>query len=168
MELITFEKNVLLYEGLLYHVGWSMLTHQEDCADAVQEALTRAWQNRDTLHSEKAFKSWMVQILMNVCRDMLRKRQKQRFVPLEENDTARLAGNHGAYAVVEILSYLSPEHRVAVVLYYLEGYRVRDIAQMLGVPAGTVKSRLRNARICLRQAKEFNWKLLGGMYHEET
>ncbi len=168
MDIQTFEKNVLLYEGLLYHVSWSMLSNQEDSADAVQEALTRAWQNRDTLRSDKAFKSWMVQILTNVCRDMLRRRQKQRCVPLEDEPMAFVAGDHSAYSVVEILQYLNPEHRLVVVLHHLEGYRVREIAQMLHVPVGTVKSRLRSARTCLQKAKEYNAELLGGIHYEET
>ena len=167
VDIQTFEKNVLLYEGLLYHVSWSMLSNQEDSADAVQEALARAWQNRNTLRSEKAFKSWLVQILANVCRDMLRKRQKQRFVPLEDDTAVSLSADSGVYSVVEILQYLSPEHRLVVVLHHLEGYRVREIAQMLKLPAGTVKSRLRSARACLLKARDFNAKLLGGIHYEE-
>jgi len=167
VDIQTFEKNVLLYEGLLYHVSWSMLSNQEDSADAVQEALTRAWQKRDTLRNEKAFKSWMVQILANVCRDMLRKRQKQRQVPLEEDMMADIAGDSGMYSVLEILEYITPEHRLVVVLHHLEGYRVREIAQMLKLPVGTVKSRLRSARACLLKARDFNAKLLGGIHYEE-
>lgn len=129
MDIQTFEKHALMYEKLLYRVSWSLLSNQEDCADAVQEALTRAWQNRSTLRNEKAFKSWLVHILTNICRDMLRKRQKLRFVPLEDDALATLASDSSGISMVDILQSLSPEHRLAVMLHYMEGYRVRDIVQ---------------------------------------
>ena len=161
----TFEREVLRHENLLYHVSWSMLSNQEDCADAVQEALTRAWGSRDTLRSEKAFKSWMIQILTNVCKDMLRKRGNQRFIPL---DDSLPAGDFSIYSVIEMLQSLSPEHRLVIVLHHLEGYRVRDIAQMLHIPVGTVKSRLRSARACLQKTKGFNVELPGGIHDEKA
>lgn len=124
MDIQTFEDEVLKIEKLLYRVSWSMLSHQEDCADAVQEALTRAWQKRDTLRSKKAFRSWLVQILSNVCRDMLRKRQRQPQVPLGDELMATLASEPSDFSMIETLQFLSPEHRTAVILYYLEGYRI--------------------------------------------
>ena len=154
MDIQTFEEKVLLYERLLYRVSWSMLSSQEDCADAVQEALTRAWQSRHTLRSEKAFKSWLIHILTNVCRDMLRKRQRQRSVAFEDDAMAASAIDTGGYAIVDLLQSLTPEHRLAVVLHYLEGYRIREIAHMLDTPAGTIKSRLRSARACLRKTDD--------------
>ena len=168
MDIQTFEKHALMYEKLLYRVSWSMLSNQEDCADAVQEALTRAWQSRSTLRSEKAFKSWLVHILTNVCRDMLRKRQKLRFVPLEDDALATLASDSSGISMVDILQSLTPEHRLAVMLHYMEGYRVRDIAQMLDMPVGTIKSRLRSARLYLRKTVDFKDEMQGGIHCEEV
>ena len=158
----TFEKKVLAYESLLYHVSWSMLSNQEDCADAVQEALIRAWQKRGTLRSEKAFKRWIVQILTHVCQDMLRKRQRKQTVPLDDQIPAGVHGDFDVYSAIEMLQCLTPQHRLVVVLHHLEGYRIRDIAQTLHLPVGTVKSRLRSARMCLREAAalktELTWR----------
>ncbi|MEA5013024.1 MAG: RNA polymerase sigma factor [Candidatus Limiplasma sp.] len=167
MDIQTFEQEVLKIERLLYRVSWSMLSNQEDCADAVQEALTRAWQKRDSLRSLKAFRSWLIQILSNVCKDMLRKRQKQRWVPLEGEALEALADDTSGFSMLETLQLLSPEHRTTVILYYLEGYRVRDIAEMMGTPAGTVKTRLMKARIYLRQAVQTNPDLHGGIHYEK-
>lgn len=168
MDIQTFEKEVLKWERLLYRVSWSMLSNQEDCADAVQEALTRAWKNRDTLRNMKAFRGWLVQILNNVCRDMLRKRQKQRLLPLEEDVFVTLAEEPCDFSMEELLELLSPEHRTAVILHYLEGYKVREIAQMLDTPAGTIKSRLMKARVCLRKALEADSDMQGGIRYEKA
>lgn len=168
MDIATFEKEVLRIEKLLYRVSWSMLSQQEDCADAVQEALTRAWQNRDTLRSNKAFRGWLVQILCNVCRDMLRKRKRQPQLPLGDELLATLADEHSDYAMIGLLEVISPEHRTTLVLHYLEGYGVSEIARMLDTPSGTIKSRLVMARQSLRTAMENNAELQeGGLRYDK-
>lgn len=168
MDIQTFEAEVLKIEKLLYRVSWSMLSNQEDCADAVQEALTRAWENRHTLRSAKAFRSWQVQILHNVCNDMLRKRHRRPQVPLDEEVLATLASEEGGVSMEETLALLSPEYRTTVVLHYLEGYKVREIAQMLDTSLSTVKTRLMRARLFLREAAGVSTDVHGGMKYEKV
>ena len=167
MDIATFEKEVLKIEKLLYHVSWSMLSQQEDCADAVQEALTRAWQHRDTLRNNRAFRGWLVQILCNVCHDMLRKRKRQPQLPLEDELLATLADEPADYAMIGLLAAISPEHRTMLVLHYLEGYGVNEIAKLLHTPSGTVKSRLATARRALRAAVENSAEPQGGYPNEK-
>lgn len=167
MDIRTFEQEVLKIERLLYRVSWSMLSNQEDCADAVQEALTRAWERRHTLRNMKAFRSWLVRILHNVCGDMLRKRQRQHQVPLEDDVLATLASDDSGLSMDETLELLPPEHRTTVVLHYLEGYKVRDIAQMLDTPVGTIKTRLMKARMYLRKAMGVSTDQHGGVHYEK-
>lgn len=168
MDIQTFEAEVLKIERLLYRVSWSMLSNQEDCADAVQEALTRAWKNRHTLRNTRVFRSWLVQILNNVCNDMLRKRLRQRWVPLEDDALAALAREDGGFSIVEILQSLTPECRTTVVLHYLEGHRIRDIARMLDTPVGTIKTRLMKARVYMRKAVGPQADLHGGIHCEKV
>ena len=69
MDAVTFQTEALKLEKLLYHISWSMLNNNEDCADAVQEALAKAWQRRDTLKSMRAFRPWLTRILYKrLCR----------------------------------------------------------------------------------------------------
>ena len=84
MDAVTFQTEAMRCERLMYHVGYSILHNDQDCADAVQEALTRAWQKHNTLRNPSRFRPWLMKILVNTCRDILRQRQKIRFVPLEE------------------------------------------------------------------------------------
>ena len=162
MDSQKFTEEVLKLERLLYCVSWSMLSDQQDCADAVQEAVARAWEKRRALRNEKAFKQWLVQILSNVCRDVLRKRQKQPLVPLDDEKLPDMGDASDAFSTLEILQCLSPDYRTIVTLHYIEGYRIRDIAQMLDTPIGTVKSRLMRARIFLRDTLETQSELHGG------
>lgn len=145
MDAETFQLEAMQHERLLYRVSWGMLRNNEDCADAIQEALTRAWQKRDSLRNLSSFRPWLVRILTNTCTDMLRKRPKQDCVPIEE-DTAIVEQNEDPVPLHEAIDRLSSEQRVVTLLHYLEGYSIKEISDMLGVPSGTVKSRLMYAR----------------------
>ncbi len=69
MDAIIFQDEVLKIERLLYHVAYTALGNRQECADAVQEALLRAWKKRNTLRSQEHFKAWMVRILLNTIAD---------------------------------------------------------------------------------------------------
>ena len=122
----TFLEEAAKLERLLYCVAWSMLSNSDDCADAVQETLMRAWQSRDTLRNLRSFRPWITRIMVNTCNTMLRKRLNQRWVPLEEDMAVLDAPQDSGFDLDETLGRLSPEHRAVVVLHYLEGYKVRE------------------------------------------
>lgn len=81
MDALLFQAEALRMEKLMYHVSFTMLRNNADCADAVQEALTRAWQKRASLKSAQSFQPWLMRILVNQCNDMLRRRSKRSFFP---------------------------------------------------------------------------------------
>ncbi len=145
MDAITFQREALQLEKLMYHVSWSLLRSNEDCADAVQEALTHAWQKRHTLRSMDKFKPWLMRILVNECNDMLRKRKRRSFFALGEAVDA-VAAPEQPLELMEAIGQLRPEWRMMIVLHYLEGCSVQEISAMTGLPQGTVKSRLKSAR----------------------
>ena len=89
--------------------------------------------------------------MVNTCNTMLRKRLNQRWVPLEEDMAVLDAPQDSGFDLDETLGRLSPEHRAVVVLHYVEGYKVREIAGMLGIPTGTVKTRLMMARVHIQK-----------------
>lgn len=151
MDALTFQTEAIKLEKLLYHISWSMLSDNEDCADAVQEALAKAWQKRDTLQSMRAFRPWLTRIVYNVCVDMLRNRRRLMNEPLDENIAAADPPDAIDDDTLEALRRLSPEQRTVVVMHYLEGYKLREIARMLDTPLNTVKSRLMYARIYMKQ-----------------
>lgn len=156
MDAVTFQTEAMRCERLMYHVGYSILHNDQDCADAVQEALTRAWQKQHTLRSPSRFRPWLMKILVNTCRDILRQRQKIRFVPLEEQ---MLPTEPPAEPLPlrECIDQLRPEWRITVLLYYLEG------SPSLRLPIrwacrGTVKTRLMKARARLSVLLREDWE----------
>lgn len=151
MDAITFQAEALKLEKLLYHISWSMLGNNEDCADAVQEALLKAWQKRDTLKSRRAFRPWLTRILYNVCVDILRNRKHLMQEALDENDFPVQPPRDADDDLALALRTLSAEQRTAAVLHYIKGYKLREIASMLDISLNTVKSRVMYARVHLKQ-----------------
>ena len=152
MDKEEFTRAVLEYESTLYRVAKSMLGSEADCADAAQNALLRAWEKQHTLRDTAYFKTWLTRILINECRAMLR--QRARFVPLEEEAAEGEIAPERDSGLYEAVMGLDVKYRVPFVLYYIEGFRTREIASMLKLPERTVKMRLRRAREILRTELE--------------
>jgi RNA polymerase sigma-70 factor (ECF subfamily) len=133
-----------------------ILGNREDAEDAVEDAALRAWQHFASLRDHDRFDAWFGRIVVNVCRDRLRQRRGRPaalvFDPPSQLDaideSVERAALHGA------LARLTPEHRAVVALHYLEGLTVDQIADRLGVRAGTVKSRIHYGVRELRAAYE--------------
>lgn len=154
---VTFQAKAKQLEKLLYRIAWSYLGNNQDVEDVVQDALMKAWEKRDTLRNPDRFQPWLARILANQCRNVLRKRKRVSFFPLEEQ-TAVAGSDPAAAAVYTAVLSLKPEQRMAVTLFYLDGYSVNEIAETLGSPAGTVKTRLHAARKQLRKLLEADWE----------
>lgn len=132
----------------LWRIAWLILRCGADCDDALQEALLRGWNRRSTLRDEALFETWLTRILIHESNRILRKRRKcadQAAVEQIPEDYAEL---HNAVAELPIAE------RIAVGLHYMEGYRQREIAEMLGVPETVVQWRLRSARKRLKNLIE--------------
>jgi RNA polymerase sigma-70 factor (ECF subfamily) len=144
---------VLARLGDSYRLARAILLDDRDAEDAVQEASIAAWRRAGSLRDPASFGAWFDRILVNVCRDQLRRRR--RAVPVvapaievevvaEPPDTGTDAELDRAIAALDI------DHRVVLVMRYWQDLTVDDIAGRLGIPAGTVKSRLRNGLKRLR------------------
>ncbi len=121
-----------------------------DAEDLLQEVLAAAYRNRDTVSSEAAFKPWILGIARNKCNDYFRTKAKRMEIPLESLDeTALTVGLHGVTvktAVSETLEALGDTDRQILYLSYFKDLRQAEIAARLGIPVGTVKSRLFHAK----------------------
>ena len=151
MDNYTFTQKVLDAEQTLYNIAKSILIIDTDCEDAVQNAILNAYTKLSSLKNEEYFKTWLVRILINECSTILRR--QQRLAPYDaaaaEAIPAPVADDYSdLYAAI---TALEEKLRLPVELYYLEGFKTREIAGMLGIPENTVKTRLRAAREHLRK-----------------
>lgn len=160
----AFEVLVRNHEAPALAVARSMLGDADDAADAVQDAFVRAWSTLNRLEPGSLFGPWFRAILRNLCLDRLRS-PRRREARLEaaaldarvsnEAEGERSAARAELRAVLRgALAAISPEHRVVLVLREMEELDYTAIAETLGVPAGTVASRLHHARTALRRVLE--------------
>ena len=148
----TFTKLVLESERTLYRVSMSMLKNESDCEDAVQTAILTAYEKLDTLKNEKYFKTWLVRILINVCNKQLN--HKKRLVDISDHTGASEPSFDVSVDVKIALENLPVKLREVIVLYYIEDFSVKEIKSILGIPEGTVKSRLSKGRKLLKFSLE--------------
>jgi len=141
---------ILASQETMYRVAKTILRSNADCADAIQEAIVKAFSNIHTLRSDKYAKTWLVRIVINESNTILRKRQK--LVSLEDYRRETVQSERETYSeLYEAISRLNEPVRLAVTLYYLEGYSVRETADILETTENIVKKRLMRARQQLRE-----------------
>ena len=133
-------KLILENQKEMYVLACSILKNQADAQDAVSECIVRAFENRTSLKKRTSARSWLMKILINVSRSAITKRQKVVLFadPEQYEQEPETAEDHLWSVILEL-----PENvRVVMVLYYYEGFSVREISTLLDIPEGTTKTRL--------------------------
>ena len=149
MDKDEFLRLALDSEPTLFHVSFSILHNEQDCADAVQEAILKAYENRHKLKEIKYFKTWIVRIVINECYSILRKKKRfQVYDDTVQKDNTYLSNyiKEEYIDLYQAINRLGEKEKICVILYYLEDYSVAETADVLKIPIGTVKSRLNHAR----------------------
>lgn len=152
MEKQEFGRLVMEHEQQLYRIAKAILRRDEDCIDAAQEAVTKAFEKLDTLQDEKYAKTWLIRILIHVCYDVRAKWKKQ--TEFAETYIRPEEKKEDYSELYEALYQLEEDFRIVLILHYLEGYQVQEISEQLGIAEGTVKSRLYRGREKLKKLLE--------------
>ncbi len=131
-----------------YRLARAILRDSADAQDATHDAFEHAWLKWSTLRDPARFEPWFDRILVNTCRDRLRSARRQPVdisaeVVISPSDQFGQANDRDLLA--NAMAGLSPNHRVVVALRYYRDLPVEEIADRLGIPAGTVQSRLHYA-----------------------
>ena len=148
-----------LAQGLLeesYKLANVILGQPAESRDAVHDAYIRAWQKWPTLRDQTRFGPWFKRIVVNTCKNRLRDGAKRQGPDIEAHVgpvAPDPAGRSDDRIVVEqALASLKPDDRVVLALRYYRDLKLGDIAELLDIPTGTVKSRLNKAHDRLRRA----------------
>lgn len=131
----------------LYKIGYSILRSTSDTQDAVQQALMKAWEKRDTAKAG-AYRAFLTRILINECRNI--QRYRMRVFPAELSyipaDTP-----HDYREMYAAIDQLPEELRLPLILKYLYDHSEKEAAKVLGIPVTTFKNRLHRARKAMRK-----------------
>ncbi len=148
----AFGEIVRRHRDRLWSVALRTTGDPEEAADALQDALLSAYRAAGNFRGDSQVTTWLHRIVVNACLDRLRRRQARPTVPLPEEDRAPsavrddLADREVATEVYAAMSTLPAEQRACLLLVDIEGYPVDEVARMLDVPVGTVKSRCARGR----------------------
>lgn len=148
----TYTRKVLEAEDTLYHISKTILDNEKDCEDAVQETILKSYEKLYTLREERYFKTWLIRILMNECYNI--RRSVRVTLPYEEYMSGEEEQREDYSQLYEALRELPEKFRLPLVLYYVEGYALKEIKVILDIPEGTVKSRLSKGRKLLKTKLE--------------
>jgi len=169
-KLDAYNQLVLRYQGLAYSVAHRMLGDSDSAADATQDSFIKAYKRLDQYHGHgTSFRSWLMRIVVNTCYDVLRSRRRhsERIVSFDldcgDDDWSSILRDPGerpeeyvlrredGERVLAAIEALPADQRAVLILSDIEGLPYNEIADITGVPVGTVKSRLSRARARARE-----------------
>jgi RNA polymerase sigma-70 factor (ECF subfamily) len=154
----AFEELVAAHADGTFRTARAILGNESDARDATQDAFVSAWRELPRLRDAHSFEPWLRRILVNVCRSQMRGRRRVREISLDVTFDRRDPSPLVAEQVgdTELLAHafdrLDPDKRTILVLHYLNHEPVASIADALGIPVGTAKWRLSEARTALQRA----------------
>lgn len=164
----AFGELVSRYQARLYNAAIRLVDNPEDAADVVQDAFLNAYQSLHTFKGDAEFFTWLYRIAFNTA--ISQKRKKRATISLDSvgpdggidpddpseyiKPGAALERSEEETELQNAMTRLSQEHREVLVLKDIEGMKYEEIAEILGVPIGTIRSRLHRARLELRQLLE--------------
>ena len=146
------------YSGALYSIILQIVQDSELADDILQEVFINIWRKIETYDPTKGrLFTWMLNIARNASIDTLRSKgyqntQKNQGLPENVNMTSQVTQtNIDNIGLTKVLAKLKPEHRILIELAYFKGYTHEEIAQIEDIPLGTVKTRIRNALLQLKE-----------------
>lgn len=177
----AFGELVRLHEKKVYNLALRMCGNPEDAADAAQDAFLAAWKGLPGFRGESGFSTWLYRLTSNAAIDLLRRTRRQRAASSLDDESLRLdavdeapspqaraEGEELRAAVLAGFARLSEDHRQALTLRELQELSYEEIASVLEVDLGTVKSRISRARGALRKILLKNGNLSGYLPSKEA
>ena len=136
------------YADRLFAIAFTVCQNREDAEDAMQDTLIRYSSAKQEFESMEHIKAWLIRVATNICRDMVRFRLRHPKISVDELENSLAAPEHRE-TLRELLE-LPVKQKTVIYLHYVEGYQIKEIAEILGITEGAVKMRLCRAREQMR------------------
>ncbi|MFY0543751.1 sigma-70 family RNA polymerase sigma factor [Brevibacillus sp. H7] len=150
----AFGQLIQQYKTILYRTAYSYTRNEQEAIDIVQEAVYKAYVSLDSLKKSTHFQSWMIRIVINCAIDHLRKRKKHQsiicFLTIEKDRSLKQLVYQNTDNFHDLIDHLEEKYKTIIILKYLHDLTMRQIAEMLEIPIGTVKTQLHKALQLLR------------------
>ena len=137
---------IILNKVAVYRVAKAILNKEEDIEAAVSESILKAYKNIQTLKYEAFFKTWLIRIVINESNNLYKKRFKEIAVDKDHFKNIKVNDNYKDLSLYNAINSLDEDLRITTILFYFEDMKYKDIAKILNVKEGTIKSRLSRAK----------------------
>lgn len=145
----TFGEMVMQNKLSLYRVARSILRNDDDCADAIGEAIAKGFEKLHTLKNDEFAKTWLIRILINECYAITRRVDYSTLDDIEEQYYSEDYND-----LYDGIARLKPKQRLAIILYHLEGYSIKEVASIMKTTVAAVNMSLARGRKELRKYLE--------------
>ncbi len=148
----SFNELVLRWERPIYSLAYRTIGREEDARDVCQETFLRAFRALPAFRGQAKFSSWLYRIALNLCRDWMRRERRAPVVQAPENvDLMEMAAAAEPSESIGAMARLPEEQRTAIILKEYQGLTFQEIADLVGCPLSTVKTRLYQGLTVLRR-----------------
>ena len=157
------EQTINKYSDTLYKICFLILKDENDIKDVLQETFIKYMTKAPDFKSEEHKKAWLIKVSQNKCREFLRFHKRHAAVPLDEVEESISVTNGMDTSSIELLSLiwnLKYKLKSVVILYYIEGYSIKEISQIMEISESAVKKRLERARKELRMLTSVEGELV--------
>ncbi len=144
-----FTDLLLTYQVSMYRFALGILRNEQDAEDALSTAIIKAYEHLASLRDKNKFKAWIMSIIANEAKNMISKNSRLQLVDDVTVFGEAVEEDHNT--IWDSVMELGEQHRQIIVLYYYDGFSTREIARILKIREGTVKSRLSRARQSLKE-----------------
>ncbi|EFM09645.1 RNA polymerase, sigma-24 subunit, ECF subfamily [Paenibacillus curdlanolyticus YK9] len=143
------------YGDMIYRLSLTYLRNRQDAQDVCQDVYIKLFRHMRSFNDDEHEKAWVIRVTINTCKDAIRSPWKRWFLPVSD-DLYSITSND-QFDVVSFVLTLPRKYRLVIHLYYFEGYQGNEIAEILNLNEGTVRTQLKRAKELLKT------KMLGGM-----
>ncbi len=156
-----FQSAVEQFSDSTYRVAYRMTSNHELARELVQESFLAAWQNIDQLNKSEALAGWLFAILRNQFSKQRVREGRNQHQGLVFEPSVSMKDSSEVDSVQQAINQLDEDHRLPIILVSMEGWSVDEASKSLGIPRGTVLSRLHRARLRLKQLLMVDWQSSG-------
>ena len=139
------------YSSLIFRISYCILCNTHDAEDAVQETFLRYITKAPEFNDEEHRKAWLIKVSANISKNMLMFRLRRDTANIEDFENIGITQND--YETFELIMNLPAKYKIVMTLYYVEGYKSKEIAEIIDINEDTVRKRLQKGRELLK--KEF-------------
>ena len=158
---IDLEQTIEKYSDLIYRTNFLILRNSHDAEDVMQDTFIKYMRTDVEFRDEEHKKAWLLKVSQNKCKDMLRFHKVHAYIPYEEIQEYIIPDDFVDVEDIEEvidIAKLSYKYKTVILIHYIEGYSVKETAEILGITETAVKSRLKRAREKLKGTFEKVYK----------